>query len=311
MKNLLLILLFISTTFVHSQLVPAKEEWNKLTVDRRQFAPAQPAEGGIQSQVGFTRELLQVSWRPGDPIDVYIVRPENVKKPPVVLFLYSWPDDTNRFKSDAWCRTITQHGFAAVGFTSALTGDRYHDRPWKETFLTELPEALSETVHDIQLMLDYLGTRQDLDATRTGIFGQGSGGTIALLAASVDPRLLAVDVIDPWGDWPVWFASSPIVDEAKRSDLLMPKFINAIAPLDTAVILPKLYGRTLRLQQTSINPSTPPQAAQKMKSALPSTALYLFYPSEAAYRNDAMKDGAILDWIQTKLSASQTPMSLF
>lgn len=280
----------------------APEDFGTLAVKRADFAPPGAIDAGVQTQPGFTRQLLQVQWRPGDPIDLYIVRPENAVKPSVVVFLYSWPDGTDRFRNDIWCRNITQHGFAAVGFVSALTGHRYHDRPWKQTFVSELPEALVKTTHDVQLLLDYLATRSDLDTTRIGMFGQGSGGTIALLAASVEPRLKAVDVIDPWGDWPEWFRASPVIPDSEHAHYNDPAFLKSVAPFDPLSILPGLTQRDLRLEQTTLNPSTPEAAREALHKAIPAGAAYTIYTSEKDYRSRAMKDSSILDWLQSKLA---------
>jgi hypothetical protein len=75
------------------------------------------------------------------------------------------------------------------------------------------------------------------------MFGQGSGGTIAILSASVDPRIKALDVLDPWGDWPDWLAKSPQVPDAERAAYLKPEFLAKVAPLDPVVWLPKLTDR--------------------------------------------------------------------
>lgn len=292
--------LFVPQT--RAQLVSPPEDLHALAVKRAEFAPPAPIDAGTQSQPGFTRQLLQVQWRIGDPIDLYIVRPEKAVKPPVVLFLYSWPDDTDRFRSDDWCRNITQHGFAAVGFVSALTGHRYHNRAWKETFVSELPEAVVKTAHDVQLLLDYLATRPDLDMTRAGIFGQGSGGTIALLSASVEPRLKAIDVIDPWGDWPDWFQTSPVIPDSERAHFVDPTFLKPLAIVDPISILPALNPQTVRLQQTTLNPSTPLVAREALHRALPAGAAYTLYQGEEDYRARAMKDTKILDWLKSKLT---------
>lgn len=305
-KKFLPLVAVLALTCPHlpAQFMSPPEDLHSLAVKRAEFSPATPLDAGTQSQPGFTRQLLQVQWRMGDPIDLYIVRPEKAVKPPVVIFLYSWPDDTDRFRSDDWCRNITQHGFAAVGFASALAGQRYHNRPWKETFVSELPEALAKTSHDVQLLLDYLATRPDLDTTRAGIFGQGSGGTIALLAASVEPRLKAVDVIDPWGDWPDWFRTSPVIPESERAVYTAPAFLKTVAPFDPVSILPGLAGRSIRLQQTTLNPSTPIAARDTLQRALPGSATYTLYDGEEDYRARAMKDTKILDWLRSKLGGS-------
>jgi acetyl esterase/lipase len=69
-------------------------------------------------------------------------------------------------------------------------------------FVSELQEALATSTHDVQMVLNYLAKRGDLDMSRIGMFGQGSGGAIAILSAAADSRIVALDVLDPWGDWP-------------------------------------------------------------------------------------------------------------
>src|SRR5215469_8190954 len=170
----------------------------------------------------FIRELLRVQWRPNDPIDLYVIRPRGAKKPPVVLYLYGFPSDTDRFKDDRYCERVTRGGAAAVGFVSALTGHRNERRSPKEWFVSELPEAVATTVHDVQMILNYLDSRGDLDMSRVGMLGQGSGGAIAILAAAADSRLRALDLLDPWGDWPDWLATASIVPAEERANYLKP-----------------------------------------------------------------------------------------
>src|ERR1700730_1880864 len=45
----------------------------------------------------YTHEVTRVQWRPGDPIDLYIIKPVSIKNPPVILYLYSYPFETDRF----------------------------------------------------------------------------------------------------------------------------------------------------------------------------------------------------------------------
>jgi hypothetical protein len=84
---------------------------------------------------GFTRQMLRVQWRKDDPVELYVIRPAGALRPPVVLFLYGFPTDSDRFRDNKLCESLTRNGFAAVGFASALTGQRYHDRPMKEWFV--------------------------------------------------------------------------------------------------------------------------------------------------------------------------------
>jgi hypothetical protein len=52
---------------------------------------------------------------------------------------------------------------------SALNGHRYTYRPMKQWFVSELQEALGSSVHDVQMILNYLSTRDDLDMSRVGM----------------------------------------------------------------------------------------------------------------------------------------------
>src|SRR5271168_1350583 len=145
---------------------------------------------------GFTRQIVQVQWRELDPIDLWVIKPTGVTKPPVILYLYSYPSTNARYKDDKFCEFLTKNGFAAVGFVSALTEDRFHDRPRNQWFISELQESLATSTHDVQMVLTYLEHRDDLDMTRVGMWGDGSGASVAIMAAAVEPRIKALDLLD-------------------------------------------------------------------------------------------------------------------
>jgi hypothetical protein len=56
------------------------------------------------------------------------------------------------------------------------------------------------------VILDYLATRSDIDMDRVGMFGVGSGATVAIFAASVDARIKAFELLSRGGirrtGWP-------------------------------------------------------------------------------------------------------------
>jgi hypothetical protein len=274
------------------------EHWDKLSLRDNDLHPDPPLLGQTDTFPDFTRELLRVQWRRGDPIDLYIVRPPGVSKPPVILYLYGYPGEAVRFLDSNFCRTVTKNGFAAVGFSSMLTGQRYHDVPMKQWFVSDLEHSLVGTTHDVQMVLNYLEGRGDFDTSRIGVFGEGSGGTIALLAASVDVRIKAVDVLNPWGDWPSWLLSSRIVPSAERSEYLAPAFLRSIAPLDPVVILPKLTRTALRLQQNLWDSRyTPAVSRDRIAAALPPTAKLAQYKDVNDYLEKVGTNGKMLEWM--------------
>src|SRR5882757_3718933 len=251
---------------------PSAEDW--MTISLAKSGLPLSAIGGVSLSKAelpdCTRELLRLEWRLGDPIDLYVIRPRSVNKPPVVLYLFDYTRDSDLFRSDNWCKQVKQSGIAAVGFASALAGQRFHaPRPMKQWFVSELQEALATSTHDLQMILNYLDTRGDLDMKRVGVFGQGSGGSIAILAAAADSRIAALDVVDPWGDWPDWLKSSKQIPENERAAYLKPEFLQKVANLDPAKYLPQLKDRAVRIEQVMDYPVTPPDARDKIAGAAP------------------------------------------
>jgi hypothetical protein len=253
----------------------------------------------------YSRELVRLEWRHGDPIDVYIIKPHGVNKPRVVLYLYSFPSDIDRFMDDGWCRRATKEGLAAVGFVSALTGDRFRNRPMREWFISELQESLGSSAHDVQLILDYLGERDDLSAKKVGMFGQGSGGSIAILAASADPRIEALDLLNPWGDWPDWLKASPVVPDEERARYLTPEFLQRVSMLDPVSLLPHLQDRAVRVEQIMDDPAMPPAARDKIAAAVSPDRLARF--KDAPAHREVWKVTGLSGWIAAQFLTESQP----
>jgi len=250
----------------------------------------------------YTRELVQLIWRPHDVINLYVIKPVGVVNPPVIMYLYSFPTDTARFKLDEFDQTVTANGFAAVGFESALTGERFHDRPMKEWFVSELQESLGSSVHDVQLILNYLEKRGDLDMTRVGMFGDGSGASIAVLSAATDPRIKAVDLFDAWGDWPDWIAhSSLILDADERLEYMKPEFMKKVENLDPVKYLPQLNKQKVRMQYLKTDHVTPDSAKDKMRAAAPPNATIVQYNGQDEFVLKMITSKKIFDWIQQQV----------
>ena len=281
------------------------ENWNTLSL--RESGLNLGATGAVllSKYVGpdYTRELLQVEWRPGDPIDLYIVLPHVPVRPMAILYLYNYTSDTERFRDDGWCRRATKDGVAAVGFVSALSGQRFHSpRPLRQWFVSELQEALATSTHDVQMVLNYLATRRDVDLSRVGIFGQDSGGAIAILAAAVDPRITALDVIDPWGDWPDWLRDSRQIPGGERGRYLTPGFLAKVANLDPATYLPRLERIPVRVQQVMDDPVTPSSAKDNIAAAVSHPGDLVRYPDQVAQIQSWRRTG-LSGWLSTQLKA--------
>jgi hypothetical protein len=293
-------------------LPKSTEDWTTLSLEKSGL-PISADRGPVLShseQPEFTREMVRLQWRPSDPIEVYVIRPHGVANPPVLLYLYNYNSDVDRFRDDGWCERVTKDGFAAVGFVSALAPQRFHTpRPLKQWFVSELQEALATSTHDVQMILNYLTTRGDLDMNRVGMFGQASGGAVALLAASVDPRLKAVDVMDPWGDWPDWLKGSPQIPEGERPAYLTPGFLGKVVNLDPVAVLPQLKIKALRIQQLLDDPLTPLAAMDKIKAAAPRADDVVRYKDWREHMA-AMRDSGLSGWLRAKLPPSTSAIGV-
>jgi dienelactone hydrolase len=285
-----------------------QEDWSSLEIGASKLQPEKPTLAPLDEQDTYTRQLVQVQWRPGDPIDLWIILPKGVKKPPVVLYLYDTIFDTDRFRDDGWARRVTGGGVGAVGFVSALSGHRFHDRPMRQWFISELQESLGSTVHDVKFILDYLAERSEVDMNRVGMFGQGSGGAIAILAAAADSRIKAVDALDPWGDWPDFLAkSSTVADDPEHANYLKPEFLKKVAPLDPIKWLPQMKTQ-IRIQQVHEDEATPMESKERIKAAAPKQAEVIrFEATSDLSRREGQ--GRLFEWIKDKTRDSATSAS--
>jgi hypothetical protein len=285
---------------------PAKEveNWKVLDDITSGLEPRPPFVVQKDEEPEFVRELVRVQWRPADPIDLWVMRPKTAGKVPVILYLYGYPSDPAQFRDNGWGQRATAGGFAAVGFVSALTGQRYHMRPMKQWFISELPESMGSSVHDVQLILNYLAARGDMDVDHVAMFGMGSGASIAVLAAHADSRIRTLDLLDPWGDWPDFLRESPVVPDEERSRYTTPEFLKSVAALDPVAYLPSLKTRGLRVQQTLNEPLTPQSAKERIAASLPDPVQLVKY-TNAEDLLKAWQINGLSGWIKQQMR-SQT-----
>jgi acetyl esterase/lipase len=263
-----------------------------------------PALVQTDEQPEFVRELVRLQWRTNDPVDVWVIRPKVAgkvpEKVPVILYLYSFNDDGERFHENGWCQRATADGYAAVGFVSALTDYRFKARSLKKSFLSELAESLGSSTHDVQFILNYLAQRRDIDMGRVAMFGMGSGGTIAILAAAADARIATLDVLDPWGDWPDWLKSSPLVPDEERPKYVSKEFLQSVSTLDPLVYLLGLHTPNIRLQQMLNEPITPPVARDRISADAPLRTTVVKYQG-AEDLLQAWQTAGLSGWIKQQL----------
>jgi dienelactone hydrolase len=123
---------------------------------------------------------------------------ESEGRQPVVIVLHGTGGTKEGERS--WLRRLADKGFVAVAIDGRYHGARtkagkgsaeYEDailRAWRGS--GEHP-FFYDTVWDVMRLVDYLETREDVDAKRIGLMGISKGGIETYLAAAVDPRVAA------------------------------------------------------------------------------------------------------------------------
>jgi pimeloyl-ACP methyl ester carboxylesterase len=290
---------------------PTLEDWTSLPIAKSGLSLGSIGAVALgKVDVGdCTRERLRVQWRVNDPIDLFLIRPHGMQKLPAVLFLYNYTSDEAIFEQEHWCNVAVSNGFAVVGVPSALSWSRIRPpRPLKDWFVSELQEALAVSTHDVQMVLNSLATRNDIDTQQVAIFGEGSGGAVAILAASADPRIRVLDLMNPWGDWPDWLKGSLQIPEAERANYLKPEFLARVSTLDPVSYLPQLKDLAIQIQQVLADPVTPQPARDKIAAAVSEPGTVTRYAS-VADEAKALGSQGIVGWIATKLHSSPSPVS--
>jgi len=83
-------------------------------------------------------------------------------------------------------------GLRERGFDVFLFDFRHHGDSQTDLGHRPLPWLTETELDDVRAVVDYLASREDADPSGIGIMGISKGGTAALCAAAVDPRVKAV-----------------------------------------------------------------------------------------------------------------------
>lgn len=215
---------------------------------------------------------------------------------PVVIILHG--TGGNKEGMQALLTPYAERGFIAVAIdgryhgerTKAGTGSAEYSDAILRTYRTGKEHPfLYDTVWDIMRLLDYLETRQDIDAKRIGMMGISKGGMETYLAAAVDPRIaVAVPCIgvqsfrwaldhDTW-KYRVETFQAAINGAAKdegvseiKADFVR-KFYDRVVPgiygeFDGPAMLPLIAPRPLLVINGDSDPRTPVPSVQECAAA--------------------------------------------
>ncbi len=128
-----------------------------------------------------------------------VKRSEAEGRRPVVIVLHG--TGGNKETQLPLLHDLAKRGFIAVAIDGRHHGARtkagrgsaeYHEAILNAWFSSRKLPFLYDTAWDVMRLVDYLGTRDDVDAERIGLIGFSKGGMEGYLAAAADPRIAVV-----------------------------------------------------------------------------------------------------------------------
>jgi dienelactone hydrolase len=124
---------------------------------------------------------------------------------PAVVLLHGTGGSKRDTRIETLAEALVARGFVAVAVDGRYHGERAAAGARSAEYVAAILRAyrtekehpfLYDTVWDVMRLIDYLETREDIDASRIGVTGISKGGMETYLAAAVDPRIaVAVPVI--------------------------------------------------------------------------------------------------------------------
>ena len=164
-------------------------------------APLDVQQGATERRGTNVSESFSFAGADGERVPAVLYRSEDVEAPPCCVFLHGYGGK----KEDALlvAALLLPQGMAVMAIDARLHGERAEEG---RELLS--PEALADggrplvnTVIDNRRALDYLATREDLDAERTVLLGVSMGGILGGVLAVVDERIDAAALLVAGGRW--------------------------------------------------------------------------------------------------------------
>jgi dienelactone hydrolase len=122
--------------------------------------------------------------------------PDSPGRRPVVIALHG--TGGSRQNMLALCRKLATRGFIAIAIDGRYHGERTESGQGSAEYEAAIVRAwlgngehplYYDTVRDVMRLVDYLETRDDVDAERIGLIGISKGGIETYLAAALDQRI--------------------------------------------------------------------------------------------------------------------------
>ena len=145
-------------------------------------------------------ERIEFDSPKGGRVAGLLIRPKGAARPPVVLFLHGLGGS----KTDARLAAtlLVPEKIAVLGLDAACHGDRKKEgEDFFSTDLANTRDHIIQSVVDYRRALDYLATRDDVDADTVGLIGASLGAILGSMVTASDQRIKTCLLIVGGGDW--------------------------------------------------------------------------------------------------------------
>ena len=159
----------------------------------------------------------------------------------------------NKNSAQAFALDLIKQGYATMALDAAYHGERAPGKqPMYGTNFYRLRDGYMQTVIDYRRALDYLSTRDDIDARRVTLIGVSMGGIMGAVLAGVEPRIKCPVLLVAGADrglmsrisqiavWKKIRAENPGIDFDELSRIMAPadplNFVDKISPRPVLMI---------------------------------------------------------------------------
>ncbi len=154
---------------------------------------------------------------------------------PVIILMHGLGDRKTVDYIETGNDYFLKSGYAVLRLDIAKHGERYED-DYDFSFTGEYRywsrEIIIQTVFDLRRAVDFIQTREELDADRIGYFGISLGGIIGTVFSGVEPRVKVPVITLAGGDMNLMFGMDALSDDTKDYlSMIEPNnFVEKIAP---------------------------------------------------------------------------------
>lgn len=309
-----------------------------------------PSRHLITERLDFTSEVHPDGTV--ERVPVLLVRPEGVAgRLPVVLVLHG--TGGKKEAEWTWLEQLAHRGFLAVAIDGRFHGERSGGQPGTTAYNEAIHQAYLarpdqpqthpfyyDTCWDVMRTIDYLVTRDDVDADRVGLVGTSKGGIEAYLTAAVDDRIkVVVPAIGMqsfrWGlDHGRWQARANTIRQAHErvaADLHQPEINREVCRVLWAKVVPGivdefdgpsvvrlLAGRPTLILNGDRDPNCPIEGAELAFAAARAAfhdvqaddKLKIMVAKDTGHAITPEQHQAALDWFVTWLKPTTPPSTV-